>query len=383
MSDKKTVRNYPGKKEYLVLSLVSKYPLYSVDTLAEELPQISRRSIQRILEKNNLSTAEKRLAYASDKKTGILSFIKKIRLTIRGVKFNFNWLKKLIRTPREKPQLNWRMVRNLGILGGLVLIFWQVISLVSAPPPEISLDQPEMNFVSRGERLFISGRVNPASSWVTVGNNNVSINGDGTFTAVIDIPMGETTLELKAVNRGKESRLVRLVRREPTEEELQAEGEKKEKKKREASNWAANIERTVNDLLAAKNAAAGRGNLLRILNNHIKDEEGFCSVVGEVMNLGAEEVSWVMITANFYNQQGGAVDTKWGFATDFGQVIEPGEKSTFETQATTKMFDHYSLELSWERGEVAGIATEAAKPATSSGETEEEADLKTKQKTSF
>ena len=114
------------------------------------------------------------------------------------------------------------------------------------------------------------------------------------------------------------------------------------------------LERKVNDLLAAKNANGVEENSVRIFNNQVQDELGFYSVTGEVMNQSGQNVSWVMITATFYDANGQTVDTKYGFATDFNQVIEPGELADFTTQTTKKDFDHYSLDLSWESGEVAG-----------------------------
>lgn len=381
MIDKKTVKDYQGKREYLVLSMVKKYPLYSLNKLAEELPEISRHSIQRILEKNDLSTIEKRLAFSEEKKMGFPPLLKKLKTGVLGLfslkQFDFEKLKNLPQVLREEPQPRWQLARKGVILGVLIIILWQAASFVLAKPPDISLEQPGMDFANQGEKLFVSGKVIPASSRITVNGKEVSLNGDGSFTAVINIPLGESTLEVEAINKRKKSRMLRLVNRVPSEEELQAQEELEAEKKLEAADKAAELERTVNDLAAAKSAVMNPGSgtkgFLRILNNHIEEEAGFFSVVGEVVNLGEEAVSWVMITAKFFSENGGAVDTKKGFATDFNQVIKPRERAEFETQATTRKFDYYSLELSWEAGTVAGIATEGAelKETTESGKIKE------------
>lgn len=357
------------------MSMVKEYPLYSVNKLTEELPDISRHSIQRILEKHDLSTVEKRLDFAAEKEVGFLLLVERFKVTtlgfLRQKQFSFERLKKLLGKFQEKPRSRWRLAGILAIFFGLVLIFWQGASFILAKPPDISLDQPEIGFVNEGERLFISGKVIPASSQVTVNGNEVSLNGDGSFTAVINIPLGESSLEIEAVNKKKEGKVLRLVKRVPTQEEIQAREEEEAKKKLEAADKAAELDRTVNDLLAAKNASGSKG-FLRVLNNHVKEEAGFQSVVGEVFNFGQKEVSWVMIAVKFLNQSGGVVDTKYGFATGFEEILKPGEGNEFETQPTKKEFDHYSLELSWEEGVVAGAVTEAEKEATPSGEIEEE-----------
>lgn len=360
------VKDYQSKREYLVLSMVKKYPLYSIDKLYGEMPNISRHSIQRILEKNDLSTVEKRLGFASSQKqetseklkTTIFSFLEKRNLRLERLK---NFFKK----PQEKPQPSWQLVRNLAVFIVLAFVFWQGVSFVLAKPPEITLEQPGMGFINEGEKLFVIGKVIPTRSRVTVNGSEVFLNGDGSFTAVANIPMGESILEIEAVNKRKQARVLRLVKRVLTGEELQVQKEEEAVKKQEAADRAAELERTVNDLMAAKQAVmtpgSGQETLLKVLNNKIKKEAGFARVVGEVVNLGSQPVSWVMVTARFFDQTGKGVDTKYGFATEFGEVLAPREKAFFETQVTLKEFNHYSLEVSWEKAEVAGVATEAAK----------------------
>lgn len=358
------VKDYQGKREYLVLSLVKKYPLYSLNKLVEELPGMSRHSVQRILEKNNLSTVEKRLAFSAEQKSGLSAAFEKVK---RGLSFfeykglNLAELTRLSKRFQVEPRLSWRLVRNLAILTSLVFLFWQGIGFILAKPPEIRLEQPRMGFVNEGEKLFVIGKVVPKGSRVMVNGEEVSLNGDGSFTAVVNVPMGESILEVGAVRKRKQAKVLRLVKRVPTEEELQAQRQEEAVKKQEAADRAAELERTVNDLIAAKQAVmkpgSGQEALLRVLNNKVKKEAGFARVVGEVVNLGSEPVSWVMITARFFDQTGEGVDTKYGFATDFEELLALGEKASFETQATLKEFDHYSLEVSWERAEVAGVAT--------------------------
>lgn len=259
------------------------------------------------------------------------------------------------------------------------LFLWQKTNFLFTQTPEIILFRPKEGSANQGESLFVSGRVIPAGSRVWVNGKEASLNGNGVFTAVVNIPMGESVLGILAINGKKEGRLLQVVKRIPTEEEERAKKEEEEQKKREVLNRTAEIEVMVKNLIAAKNAAVspGEGNKktsLRIINNRIKEEFGFSSIVGEVANMGDRPVSWVMIAAKFLNQAGQVVDTRYGFATDVGQVLQPGQSAKFETQATAVKFDNYSLELSWEEGLVAGAATEGApvEEATVSGETKKE-----------
>lgn len=357
------VKDYQGKREYLVLSMIKKYPLYSIDKLHGEMPNISRHSIQRILEKHNLSRVEQRLDFAKENRGRFLPVFKKIKTEVLDFlkEFSFERVKNFL---EEKPKLNWQLVRNLVIFLVLILTFWQGISFVLAKPPDITLEQPPAGFTNQGEKLFVIGKVVPPRSRVTVNGNKVFLNGDGSFTAAVNIPLGESALEIEAVYKKKEAKVLRLVKRIPTQEELQTQEEEEARKKLETVDKMAELDRRVKDLVAAKSAMGAEGGkkgFLRIINNQVKEEGSFASIVGEVANLGEEPASWVMITAKFFNETGNMVDSKYGFATDFGKVIKPKERAEFETQATTLKFDYYSLELSWEEEAVAGEATESGK----------------------
>lgn len=366
------VRNYPNEATDLVLNTVKEYPLYSLDKLAQEVPGLSRHAIQRILEKNNLSRIEQRLHYASGGKS-----LNIFRPSFAAVDFNklageLFRLKKYFREPPEPlrrvaavfDKVSGRFGRG-KVFGGifLVVVFGYLgIRYGFARSPAIILDQPEAGEVYQGPKVFVGGRVIPSGSRVTINNEPVALNGDGSFTAIISVPSGQSQVKVAAINLGRKSEVVRLVSRQITPEEIQEKENQEASAKMEAADRAAEIEKKVNDLLAAKNANASREGGLRILNNRLEEEAGFTSVVGEVANLGNKEVSWVMVTATFYDRAGGAVDTKYGFATDFSQVIRSGEKADFRTQTTTQPFDRYSLSISWEEGNVAGAATEAATP---------------------
>ena len=379
-------------KEKSVFELVKKYPLYSVDKLAQALPGISRHSIQTILEKQGLSTVAKRLEFAGNELAAAVRVEpveKKQAGTEKPVLRWLGWLK----LGRNKTKVDgevmpgvfnkegrrrtgWRVDRvKLGLAAGLVALVgggWLSYGYLFAPVPRISLEEPGIDFIGQSERLFVSGWVNPVSSRVTVNGETVYLNGDGSFTAIIEIPLGESVLTLEAGSRGKKSRLVRLVEREASEAEYQRQESEEELKRKEALSREAQLDTKIKDLLAVKSSGTGesRPGLLRIVEGRLKEENGAAQVVGEVVNLGQEEASWVTVTAKFFDGADSLVDEKVGFATDFGQTIKPGEKAAFETQMTRVEFDHYTLDLSWEglEGLVAGVASESALIASDSAQ---------------
>ncbi|MDO8551075.1 MAG: FxLYD domain-containing protein [bacterium] len=357
------------QREAIVLDLVKKYPLHSLNKLASMIPDVSRHSIQLILEKHDLSTVEKRLAFCTPigiERDRQINFLKHFPFGV--------YLSKLRKKITHVPTAKIPFGRLGGVALFLLISFW-VAGYVFATPPTIDLGQPRMDFVNSGERLYVSGRVMPVGSKVKVNSTDVLLNGDGTFTAVVKIPLGESSLEVTSSYKNRESKLVRLVRRIETEVEAKQRIQEEADKRQESLDKLAALDRNVNDLLAAQNATSGDDQaLVRILSNQLKEEAGLYRVTGQVVNDSDEEVGWVMITATYYDKAGGFLDTKYGFATDFGQTIKPQATANFETQATSKPVDHYSLSLSWKgsqpvagaESDVGGSSIQNEKVATNS-----------------
>ncbi len=371
MPGNKIIKKYQEEKENQVLAAVKKYPLYSLDKLKKELPDISRHSIQNILEDKHLSTVADRLNFANKKDINPIEeanvqvinspVIEKIEGN-KTIKFSLpNPLTKISLLPRRAVKISLALIF-------IAIIFWQGIAFVFAQTPAITIDQPTESFRNEGQKLFVRGKVTPSASKVTVNGTVLALNGDGSFTGTVDIPMGQSILKFEANYHFKKAQFVRIINRVLTKEEIEAQSLEEAKKKEQVIDKVAELDRGVNDILAAKTANKGQ---VKIINNHVKTEGGFSSVVGEVTNLGQKDVSWVMITANFYNQNGAIVDTKYGFATGFGEVIKPQGTAKFETQATNKIFDYYNLSVGWEEGAVAGVSTGAteATPSTKASPT--------------
>lgn len=336
------VKDYQNK-EKLVLEAVEKFPLYSLNNLQKELPMVSRTSIQRILEKNDLSTVPKRLEFAKERvrlkqKDNSLNLLEKIITITSNVKIHTRL--------KKEPDFRKRFIKfsSAGIMVGL--LFTNGAGFLFAQDPEIYLKQPGDEISkSVGEKIYVLGKVLPKDSVVTVNGEKTFKNGDGTFTAVIEVPAGESTLKIEAYNKLRKSELLKLVSRKKTQEELDKEKKEEAEEKQKTVDKSTQVDRQINDLLAVKNISdANLG--IKILNNKIKEEMGLFRVVGEISNAGSMDLEYVMITARFLDKQGIELDSKFGFA-NMGKKIKPGETFNFETQSTAKAFDSYRLDVDW------------------------------------
>ncbi|MBI2595309.1 hypothetical protein HYW46_01065 [Candidatus Daviesbacteria bacterium] len=256
----------------------------------------------------------------------------------------------------------------LGAILGL-LVSYLTYTYVTSPNPTITLQVPAGDQEVKSENLFVKGIVAPIGSKVRVNGQEVAENGDGTFTTVINIPEGKSTLKIEANYRGKNAEVIHLINRLLTEEEQKTKDEQKRRAQLKDKEDVLGIDQKIDELIVAYNNKTG-SDIVRVLDHKVNEKAGFRSVSGEVINGAKEDVYWVKVTANFYDEHDSLVDTKIGFAVALDQYLKPGDKGTFDSQSTSKEFSYYKLSVEWKKGSDLGGAQsqEEAEAATKSAE---------------
>jgi hypothetical protein len=76
------------------------------------------------------------------------------------------------------------------------------------------------------------------------------------------------------------------------------------------------------------------------------DSIGYTHVVGEVQNIGTQNLDFIQLTATFYASNSSVVDT--GLAYTLMSILTPGQKSPFDvtTARQNVIVDHFSLSVS-------------------------------------
>lgn len=70
-------------------------------------------------------------------------------------------------------------------------------------------------------------------------------------------------------------------------------------------------------------------------------------IVGEVINNGDADASFVKVTATFYDKNETVVDTDFTYAGDTSSTaLQPQMKAPFKIYADSN-FDHYKLDVTW------------------------------------
>lgn len=241
-------------------------------------------------------------------------------------------------------------VKFIALLLSLILIYFggkYFLDYLHEPLPKITLHTPKENEEVTTSDLYIRGLVSPLGSKVLVNGQNVSLNGDGTFTAIVKVKEGENTLLVIAEKRGKKAEFLRLVRRSLSPEEAKQKQEAEAKELAEARARVLSQDQETSQVQAAYTQREVKK--VRVTSHELKGEYGLKRVVGKVVNDTDYPTYWVKVTTNFLDPQGQTVDSKIAFVTSFEKFLKPGEEATFETQTMDKEFDRYQLEVTWEK----------------------------------
>ncbi len=252
---------------------------------------------------------------------------------------------KLVSIRPKIPKRHFLMVFVALLISGLGYFTY---GYFDSPRPTITITSPAYGEAVFGEKLFVKGSVSPANASVVVNDKQVALNGDGSFTVITNIPLGESILSIKATNRGKKASLQHIVKRDLSEEE-----EMKKKKEQELADLKAkqeviNTDQRIEEILGAYTANV-EPKSVKILSHEVKEQAGFKRIIGDVLNGVTEPVYWVKITATFFDKTDNPVDTKVGFAVQFEKSIGPFEIAKFETASTSKEFSYYKLSVDWKK----------------------------------
>lgn len=245
--------------------------------------------------------------------------------------------------------LVWRRGPLFALLGALLLVLGGkfIYDYISEPSPKITLSTPKENEVVLNDDLYLRGTVTPLGSKVLVNGQDVSLNGDGTFTAILKVQEGENILRVTAEKKGKKAELLRLVNRNLSEEEVRLKQEKEDKEKAEVQSKITSQNQEIAQVQAAYTQRDVKK--VRVIGHTIKEDFGVKRVVGEVVNDTDQPAYWVKVTATLFDKDGRTLETKIAFVTSFDKFLKPAEAAPFETQSIDKTFDRYQLEVTWEK----------------------------------
>lgn len=100
----------------------------------------------------------------------------------------------------------------------------------------------------------------------------------------------------------------------------------------------------------ATKEVATQGAKVEVVSHKVKASNyGASSIVGEVVNNGDADASFVKVTATYYDEKGDVVDTGFTYAGDTASVaLKPTKKAPFEISRIENIkYASYKLDVSW------------------------------------
>lgn len=227
------------------------------------------------------------------------------------------------------------------ILAGILYYFNQYFNSTS---PIISVSFPKEQSTIAEKQIYIKGKVIPAGSEVNINDHQVARNGNGEFTAMIDLPLGKSAITIDSSFHGKKSNYVFPIERKMSLVEERESQQKIATNKILEDEKVKGIKTQVEDKV---NVLQGDNiqKLLIISDKNILVSGYQKNVVGKILNSSSGNAYDVKVIATFYDTNGAIVDIKQAIAVEGATPLIPKQSIAFATDPTSKIFSTYDLSL--------------------------------------
>lgn len=245
---------------------------------------------------------------------------------------------------------NRTALKIIAVVAVLGLLSTFANQRINSDHPIITVDSPDENSEISSSKVFIKGRVEPANSKILISETSeVFRNGDGTFTALVNLKEGENVLNIEAKNFSKKSSVIRLVKRVLSDEEIakKEEEEAKLSTEKQKSDQLSSLSRGFGSVASA-NSSDGTSRVV-LANVQLLTDLSPTRIVGEVVNQLQVPITNVKVSVLFVNNQGNPIDLSSDFVPING-TMAPGQKLPFEVRTLKRQgeFTNYSFEVTWE-----------------------------------
>jgi len=222
---------------------------------------------------------------------------------------------------------------------------------INVDQPIITLENPEEDAQITDDKVLVKGKVEPSNSEIKINDTQtVHRNGDGTFTALVNLKEGENVLSIEAKKFSKKSSIIRLVQRELSQAELSKKQEEDQKLADETQK-----EQQLSKLtqgfgsVAGTNSSDGKSGVV-LANVQLLSDLSPVRIIGEAVNQLNRPVSNVRVSALFKDSQGKVVDLVSDFVPINDGLMDIGQKLPFELRTIKKssVISTYDFEVTWE-----------------------------------
>lgn len=133
----------------------------------------------------------------------------------------------------------------------IVVIYILTGSLISYANrvPVISIQEPKNNITSENKEITIKGRVSPKNATLSINGKNIDVDQKGYFETIFQLPEGDNTFSVIAINNKKTSNTSLKIFRTLSQEELIAKAQQEKEQAEQFEKQQKENEQKIRDKL--------------------------------------------------------------------------------------------------------------------------------------
>lgn len=202
--------------------------------------------------------------------------------------------------------------------------------------PVITITTPiEQNLIT-DQQVYVRGKVWPSDAKLKISNKaEIAQNGNGEFTAMVDVPVGKSILKFYSTYRGKESSMIMPIERKRTPEEELGYQQKLERDKVLGDQKVAGLK---NEVVNRVNKLQDVQSMIKVTEQRVATIGAQRKVTGTLINSGPSNAYGVMAIVTFFDNTRSVVDVQEAKVTEGATPMQPGQSLPFATLPSAKMF---------------------------------------------
>lgn len=258
-------------------------------------------------------------------------------------------------------KLRWQLrtlSRNKPFIVSLFAIFLVMIASgkhKDTRAPTITVVTPVEKSLISDKQLFVRGKVWPGDAEITVNGIQVAKNGNGEFTAVIDVPVGKSILKFSSNLNGKKSSMIMPVERKRGPEEELAYQQQRARDQALSDQKVAGLR---DEVINKVNKLQDVQSMIKITSQQVATIGAQRKVTGTLFNSGTANAFGVTAIVTFYDTAHSIVDIQQVKIVNGSTPMSAGQSLPFATQLTTKIFSTFEIAV-----------TASVQPTTSNDDT--------------
>ncbi|HUQ85062.1 MAG TPA: hypothetical protein VM077_01955 [Candidatus Limnocylindrales bacterium] len=207
--------------------------------------------------------------------------------------------------------------------------------------PVITITTPiEKNLIT-DQQVYVRGKVWPSDAKLRVSNKaEIAQNGNGEFTAMVNVPVGKSVLKFFSSYRGKESSMIFPIERRRSPVEELAYQQQLERDKVLGDQKVAGLK---NEVMNRVNKLQDVQSMIKVTEQKVATIGAQRKVTGTLTNSGPSNAYGVTALVTFFDSTRSVVDVQEAKVVEGATPMQPGQSLPFSTLPSAKVFASFDV----------------------------------------